>query len=160
MKYKLLVIAAVAAILFNCSDNKVANNSAETNNSAKEKLAEKFGLTLFELENGIGPIKEKLILGPLDIEMSSKGQNLFEEKCASCHKLDERFTGPPQRDVIERRTPEYIMNMILNPEEMIAKHPEVKKMLAIYMTSMTFQNVSQEQAREILEYFRKVDKEK
>ena len=159
MKLIKALILTSLLVLASCGESK-EKAPESSNDSAKEKLAQKFGLTLFELENGVGPIKEKLDLGPLDIEMASRGQKLFEEKCASCHKLDERFTGPAQRDVIERRTPEYIMNMILNPEEMIAKHPEVKKMLAIYMTSMTYQNVSKEQAREILEYFRKVDKEK
>ena len=153
-----LVLFMFTLFAVGCGENKSEESTANT--SANEKLAEKFGITVFELENGIGPIKEKLELGPLNMEMAAKGQKIFEEKCASCHKLDDRFTGPAQRDVIERRTPEYIMNMILNPEEMIKKHPEVKKMLAIYMTSMTYQNVSQEQAREILEYFRKVDKEK
>ncbi len=153
-----LVLFMFTLFAVGCGENKSEESTANT--SANEKLAEKFGITVFELENGIGPIKEKLELGPLNMQMAAKGQKIFEEKCASCHKLDDRFTGPAQRDVIERRTPEYIMNMILNPEEMIKKHPEVKKMLAIYMTSMTYQNVSQEQAREILEYFRKVDKEK
>ena len=104
--------------------------------------------------------KEKLKLGPINLKMVKEGKAIFETKCASCHKLDERFTGPAQRDVIERRSPEYIMNMILNPVEMLNKHPEAKKMLAVYMTKMTFQNVTKEDARKILEYFRSVDKEK
>lgn len=160
MKRIYTICLAIFLIFFGCGEGEQKEQTSTNNTSRKEKIAEKFGLTVFELDNGIGPIKEKLELGPLNIEMAAKGEKLFEGKCASCHKLDERFTGPAQRDVIERRTPEYIMNMILNPEEMIARHPEVKKMLAIYMTSMTYQNVSQEQAREILEYFRKVDKEK
>lgn len=159
MKTVYLFLLILLVVIVGCGEsNKKEVNTKKI--SAKEKLAAKFGLTMFELENGIGPIKEKLKLGPLDQAMAKRGEKLFEEKCASCHKLDERFTGPAQRDVIERRSPEYIMNMILNPDEMINKHPEVKKMLAIYMTKMTFQNVSQEQAREILEYFRKVDHEK
>jgi len=31
-------------------------------------------------------------------------------------RIAKRVTGPAQRDVIERIFPEYIMNMILNPE--------------------------------------------
>lgn len=159
MKLVKIFLFAILLTAIGCGESEKAdNNSGKT--SMKQKLADKFGLTLFELENGIGPIKEKIKLGPLDEAMAQKGEKLFEEKCASCHKLDEKFTGPAQRDVIERRSPEYIMNMILNPEEMLNRHPEAKKMLAIYMTKMTFQNVSEEQARDILEYFRKVDKEK
>ena len=54
-----------------------------------------------------------------------------------------------------RRSPEYIMNMILNPNEMLTRHPEAKKMFSIYMTNMTFKDVSIDQARSILEYLRK-----
>ncbi|GJQ32566.1 MAG: hypothetical protein HBSAPP04_14050 [Ignavibacteriaceae bacterium] len=118
------------------------------------------GLSDFELENGIGPIKEKLTLGEIDLARASKGEKAFNEKCASCHKLDERYVGPAQRDVLSRRSPEYIINMIMNPDEMTKKHPEAKKMLAEYMTAMPFQNVSQEEAMDILEYFRSVNKTK
>lgn len=121
----------------------------------KEKLAIKAGLTVFEYENGIGPIKEKMnIPSTIDKIMAESGKKIFEEKCTQCHKLDERYTGPALRDVTKRRTPEYIMNMILNPQEMTQKHPEAKKLLGEFATQMTFQNVSQEDARKILEYLR------
>lgn len=118
------------------------------------------GLSDFQLENGIGPVTEKLTLGEIDLARASKGEKSFNEKCASCHKLDERYVGPAQRDVLNRRTPEYIVNMIMNPDEMTKKHPEAKKMLAEYMTAMPFQNVTKEEALDILEYFRSVNKPK
>ncbi|GBD89406.1 cytochrome c [bacterium BMS3Abin04] len=161
--YKSLFVGVLAVLfLTGCGGEKKESAKVDSNKnmSKKERIAKKFGLTVFELDNGIGPIKEKLKLGPIDPAMVEKGKGLFETKCASCHKLDERFTGPAQRDVIERRSPEYIMNMILNPEEMLNKHPEAKKMLAVYMTKMTFQNVTREEARDILEYFRSVDTKK
>jgi hypothetical protein len=37
---------------------------------------------------------------------------------------------------------------------MLQKHPEAKKMLAQYLTPMTFQNVSKDEAMQILEYLR------
>ena len=48
----------------------------------KEKVARTYGLTLFELDNGIGPIKEKMQLGPLDVAMASKGKKyLLKNVC-------------------------------------------------------------------------------
>ena len=117
------------------------------------------GLSDFELENGIGPVKKKLNLGPINKEISAEGEKIFETKCGTCHKLDERYTGPAQRDVLQRVTPEYLLNMTLNPDEMIKKHPRAKKMLAEYMTVMTFQNVKMKDALAILEYFRVIDEE-
>lgn len=116
------------------------------------------GLSEFELENGIGPVKQKLELGPIDSRLVKKGEEIFNTKCLACHKLDERYVGPAQRDVLKRRTPEFVMNMMLNPIEMQEKHPVVKKLLAEYMTQMTNQNLSFDDSRAILEYFREVGK--
>lgn len=116
-------------------------------------------LSAFELENGIGPITTKMTIGALNPTLADKGKTIFDMKCASCHKLDERLVGPPLRDVTKRRTPEFIMNMALNPEAMTRNHPEVRKMLAEYLTFMTFQNVTENDARAILEYLRVVAEE-
>lgn len=116
------------------------------------------GLTAFQKENGIGPVTEEMDLGEIDKQLAKKGEELFETKCSACHKLDERYVGPAQRDLVERRSPEYIMNMILNPAEMLKKHPEAKKTLAEFMTPMPNQNLSREEARSILEYFRYMNK--
>ena len=126
--------------------------------SKKEKMAKIFGISVFELENGIGPIKEKIKLGQLDAIKAAAGKKLFESKCGQCHKLDERYTGPALRNVTKKRTPEYILNNILNPEEMANKHPEAKKLVALHATKMTFQNVTRDDALKILEYFRSEEK--
>lgn len=131
-------------------------------NQSSEKAASQSsdGLTAFQMENGIGPVTEELDLGEIDEQLAKKGEGLFETKCSACHKLDERYVGPAQRDLVERRSPEYIMNMMLNPAEMLKKHPEAKKKLAEFMTPMPNQNLSREEARSILEYFRYMDKHK
>lgn len=154
---KIFFITTISILIFiSCGENKSDAGNDEL--TKKEKTAKIFGLTVFELDNGIGPVKEKLNLGPIDSKLVESGKKLFDTKCSQCHKLDERYTGPAQRDLIKRRSPEYIMNMILNPVEMVAKHPEAKKMFAQYPTQMTFQNVTQDDARAILEYFRSVVK--
>ena len=117
------------------------------------------GLPDWEFENGFGPVKKKLNLMALDKSMSAEGEKIFESKCAACHKLDERYVGPAQRDVLRRVTPEFFMNMVLNPEENIEKHPHTKVMLAQYMQKMTNQNINLEDARKLLEYFRMLDAE-
>ena len=76
-------------------------------------------------------------------------------KCTACHKVDEKFIGPPPAGIMERRSPEWIMNMILNPEEMIAKDPVAIKLLAEYnFAPMANQSLTEDEARAILEYFR------
>ena len=110
-------------------------------------------LTPAELEHGIGPIKE-VTLGPLDAGMADQGMELFKIKCSACHKLETRYIGPALADVTTQRSPAYIMNMILNPEEMTARHPEARKLLAEYAAPMANQNLTEAEARAILEYLR------
>lgn len=162
MKYllsKILGLVIVVFIMLSISacggDEQKAADFSKTKSVANDPNA---GLSQFELENGIGPVKQKLELGPIDPKLVKKGEEIFNTKCIACHKLDERYVGPAQRDVIKRRTPEYIMNMMLNPLEMQQKHPVVKKLLAEYMTQMTNQNLSYDDARALLEFFREVGK--
>ena len=148
-----LLISITFLLLEACGGDSKSN---ETNPSNK---ANTFGLSDWEFENGFGPIKKKLYLMPLDKSMAAEGEKIFESKCASCHKLDERYVGPAQRNVLQRVTPEFFMNTVLNPDENLQKHPHSKEMLATYMTKMTNQNIDLEGARKLLEYFRLLDEE-
>jgi len=111
-------------------------------------------LTPWQLTNGIGPVTEPLTLGPINHEQAEEGQKLFEAKCSACHKLGERYVGPPLGGITEKVTPEFAMNMILNPQEMSTRHPVVKKLLGEYMTQMPALGLTQEQARAVVEYLR------
>jgi mono/diheme cytochrome c family protein len=93
-------------------------------------------------------------LGEIDPAVAAAGQEIFEAKCAACHKMDKRYIGPPMAGVVSRRTPEWIMNMILNPEGMVAEDPDARQLLMEYSAPMANQNLTHEEARQILEYFR------
>lgn len=107
-------------------------------------------------EIGIGPVKE-VKLGSIDQNLVNKGKTTFETKCASCHKFDTRLVGPPLQGITQRRKPEWIMNMILNPQQMTQENPVAKELFATYLVQMTYQDVSQDDARALLEYFRSID---
>lgn len=47
--------------------------------------------------------------------------------------------------------------MMLNPVEMTQKDPEAKRLYQEYLLQMTFQDVTEDDARAILEYFRSKD---
>ncbi len=104
-------------------------------------------------DKGIGPIKS-VTLGPIDDAMAARGKEIYGLKCTACHKVDKRFIGPSPQGVLSRRTPEWIMNMILNPEEMVKDNAQARALLAEYMAPMANQNLTEEEARAVLEYFR------
>lgn len=114
------------------------------------------GLTADELENGIGPIRQ-VELDALDPALVAEGEQIFTTKCSACHKMDERYVGPALGGVLDRRSPAFVMNMMLNPDEMVARHPEVKAMLAQYYTPMPDQQLTEPDARAVLEYLRQAN---
>lgn len=147
------VVLLMVALLVCCGggENKEAEVSAPAPTEGE--------LSKAQLEHGIGPIKP-FPLEPLNDALVASGKEIFDVKCIACHKIDERLVGPPLQGITEKRSPAFIMNMILNPDEMVKKHPEVKAMLATYYVPMTFQNVTEEEARSILEYLRTIKVEK
>ena len=104
-------------------------------------------------DKGIGPIKE-LELGEIDPDLTKMGEELFIIKCSACHKINKRFVGPALVGVTERRSPEWIMNMILNPDQMVKENPAAKQLLMDYLSPMANQSLQEDEARSILEYFR------
>lgn len=136
----------IIAMLISCGggEEKATENSPAPEDGALSKA---------QLEHGIGPIKP-FGLDPIDETLVAAGKEIFDVKCVACHKIDERLVGPPLQGITDKRSPAFIMNMVLNPDEMVKKHPEVKAMLAQYYVPMTFQNVTEDDARAILEYLR------
>jgi cytochrome c len=116
------------------------------------------GITPEQMEKGIGPITS-VDLGPIDPELVARGDEVYQLKCSACHKLDDRYVGPPLRNVTDLRTPEFILNMLLNSWEMTQRHPTVRELLAEYYTPMPDQDLSEEDARAILDYLRNAARE-
>ncbi len=106
-------------------------------------------------DKGIGPVTSVELPETIDDAMAAKGKAVFDGKCTACHKPDQKFIGPAPKGILSRRSPEWIMNMILNPEEMIQKDPIAKQLLAeANGAPMANQNLTEEEARQVLEYFR------
>ncbi|MGP8214522.1 MAG: c-type cytochrome [Bacteroidia bacterium] len=150
----IVVILSGILIIHGCSGN---NKSAENNAASNESTSSGPIDTL--ADKGIGPITS-VEMSALNSDSATKGETLFKAKCSACHKIDARLVGPALMGVTHRRSPEWIMNQILNPAEQDTKDPIGHMLLSKYMTQMTFQNVTQAEARDILEYFRSNDASK
>ena len=153
VRFVILVFLAAAAAA--CGGSEGPPGGAASDDVSTETTTTADGLTSDELQYGIGPIRS-LDLGSVDHELAEQGGQIFKVKCSACHKLDEAYVGPPLADVTERRTPEFVMNMILNANEMVQRHPEIRELLAQFYTPMPVQVTDPDEARAILEYLRSV----
>lgn len=149
MKIKPLLLAVVVFFVVSCGSETKKEKEVQ-----KEDVVETKAIDPME-DKGIGPVKS-VTLEEIDPALAANGKEIFKTKCSACHKISKRFVGPALAGITEKRTPEWIMNMILNPEVMVQKNEAAKQLLAEYLSPMANQNLTEEEARAILEYFRTV----
>ncbi|MDH5366167.1 MAG: cytochrome c [Cyclobacteriaceae bacterium] len=149
-KFNVLMALLIISLMWACGGGNSATeaSSAPPPKSMVEEDAD-------PMENkGIGPITE-LKLDEVNQELVADGLKVFEEMCTACHKVEKKFIGPSPKGIMDRRSPEWIMNMILNPDEMVIKDPIAKQLLIeANGAPMANQNLTEDQARAVLEYFR------
>ena len=104
---------------------------------------------------GIGPVTSLTLNPEIDQAMAVTGKEVYDQMCLACHRIGKKFIGPAPNGILERRTPEWVMNMILNPDQMVKEDPLAKDLLVEFNGSpMANQGLTEEQARAVLEYFR------
>ena len=130
---------------------KTVDTEITTNKEEIDPASKRVDLTT----KGVGPISALEMPLEIDQSMATHGADVFKKMCTACHRAEKKFIGPSPQGILERRTPEWIMNMILNPEEMVQKDALAKELLIEFNGSpMANQNLSEEDARAVLEYFR------
>ena len=145
-KYWILIISIL--LIVGCSKS---SKTADNETVIEEK-------TVDPLSNiGIGPISNVDLSPEIDQVLAASGKEIYDLKCTACHKATEKFIGPSPAGIMERRNPAWIMNMILNPDEMILNDPIARDLLIEYnYAPMANQSLTEEEARAILEYFRTI----
>ena len=145
----------VLTVACNSNDKGKEGSTSSTESSAPATSTET------NSPNGVGPHKNIQLTHPLDEKMIAQGENIYNVKCASCHKLtNEKLVGPGWKGVTDRRTPEWIMNFVTNTEEMLEKDTAAQNMLEVCLVKMPTQNLSEGDARAVLEFQRKNDGKK
>lgn len=145
-KYWILIISIL--IIASCSKSEKTTDVATV---TEEK-------TVDPMANiGIGPTSNVDLSTEIDQLLAANGKEVYDLKCTACHKVTEKFIGPAPAGIMERRNPVWIMNMILNPDEMILNDPIARDLLIEYnYAPMANQGLTEEEARAILEYFRTI----
>jgi len=140
MRYLLGLLMVL--LLWNCN-NAPKNNPKTT--TASIDLTNK----------GIGPVTHLEFDSIVDINMAERGDKIFGAKCTSCHMEESKLIGPAMKGIYERRSPEWVMNIMLNPIEMLKKDRDATALLKEYNNVLMLnQNLTMEEARAIAEYLR------
>jgi hypothetical protein len=153
---KLSLLLVMSVLFFSCGKSKT--ESGEDFSPSTEQTTEAADASSYDPNRGEGSHTSVELGATLDEAMATNGESVAGVKCLSCHKLtDERLVGPGWKGVTERRTPEWLMNFITNPDPMIDKDPELQAQLEICLVRMPNQSISDTEARDVLEYMRKND---
>ena len=156
MRHPYLFYSVIALLLISCGGggkSKIDEIKARSIKAEPTSLAE--AENNWKDYQGFGPVDPFDLPAEINQELAVQGEEVYSAKCTACHKPDKRFIGPAPKGILEKRNPAWIMNMILNPEEMVQKDPLAKQLLIEFNGSpMANQNLTKEEARAVLEYFR------
>ncbi len=156
---KLLVFSMVSifvAFAAACGGNTSTQESSATNAAGSTDATEN-GNPSYDPHRGEGKFSD-VELGALDEQKAKHGDEVYQLKCSSCHKLtDERLVGPGWAGVTKRHKPEWILNFITNTDAMIDQDPELQAQLELCLVRMPNQNLSDDDAMSLLEFMRKND---
>ena len=160
MRPKFLIATFVIVFIFVASCNSSSDNKTTPEASPKTDSSSSAASTGGEKE-GVGKFQHVELTHPLDQKMIASGKSVYDLKCASCHKLtDEKLVGPGWKDVTKRRAAEWIMNFVTNTDEMLQKDAVAKNLYEVCLVKMPNQNLSDNDARAILEFQRNNDGDK
>ncbi len=156
-----MMLLAIGALVVGCGGKEKKEEGSQdgfqmnrTKEETKTTTASE-GVPVDLSNKGVGPVSSVDFGDAIDQEMAAKGEATFKAICTACHMAEQRMIGPALKGVYERRSPEWVMNMILNPDGMLKEDPIAKALLKEYNNAiMLNQNLSQEQARELAEYLR------
>jgi nitrite reductase (NO-forming) len=87
-----------------------------------------------------------------------RGKLAFESKCLACHTIaGGDKLGPDLHQVTKRRDEAWLSRWLKSPEQLLATDATAKQMLEKYKVAMPNQNLSDQEIREYIAYFRWAD---
>jgi len=134
---KALYIGLSFCFLISCSTPETANKK----------------LTISKDPKGIGPIKQ-LDLTTINDSVMKVGLQLFNNECSNCHTMEYKNTGPDISDILAIRKPEWVVNFLLNKEEMLLRDSLAIKTRILYEQDCGASINEEQKALNLLEYLR------
>lgn len=97
---------------------------------------------------------------PVNAAMAASGERLFTAKgCVVCHGFGKKVTCPDLVGVSMRRTALWMENQILHPEVMVKEDRISAELKAQYALPMTNQGLTPDEAKAVIEFLKRKDRE-
>jgi cytochrome c len=157
---KYLFITGLIALSYACSNNNSSSGKQDTSTavSGSSASSSSSAAPAYDSLRGTGKFTTIDLGSGLNTKMVDGGKAIYDLKCSACHKLTgEKLVGPGWLGVTTRHQPVWIMNFVTNTDEMIDKDPKAQALLQICMVRMPNQHLSDDDARNVLEFMRKND---
>ena len=152
---KIAILLMTVSLCISCGKKESSDNDFSKPEATETTSSDP---SSYDPKRGEGKFDKVDLATTLDQAMATEGQKVADVKCTSCHKItDEKLVGPGWNGVTSRHQPEWIMNFITNPDPMITKDPKLQAQLEICLVRMPNQGLNDTEARNILEYMRKID---
>ena len=155
---KSILFVGLALIIASCGESpKKENNGFEVTRKKEATNTESSNSEVpVDLSNkGLGPITSYEFSAAINPDLAEKGKSIYAGKCTACHLVDRRMIGPALKGVYDRRSPEWVLNMLHNTNEMLQKDPIAKALLKEYNNALMInQNLSEDEAKAVAEYLR------
>lgn len=154
------ILTTIASVLIACNgastESSSVNKSAMNESSAESASQPEVHDYLTTGSKGIGPV-QSFMQPTFDQTVADNGNKLFIVKCTMCHELKEDKLGPALHGITKKRRPEWILNLMLNPDEMFEKDADAIALKDKYDAVMVNMGLSEDEAKSILEYLRQED---
>lgn len=140
----LLIPLVIIAFAFACGES--------TDHVDREELESEINEFLEQVK-GISDYPEP------DMDKAERGSDLFiTRRCATCHTIGRgRRSGPDLAGVTQRREYDWLVRMILVPEEMVETDPEAERLSASYRMMMPNQLLKPSEVESIIMYLMQRD---
>jgi hypothetical protein len=157
-----VIVAFISLMTAQCSSNTQSATGSSTMDSNAVKVKTDTVVVLLGINSkGIGRFKNVQLSHPPDEAMAAKGKVIFQSKCFACHKLtNETLVGPGWAGVTSRRMPEWIMNWVTNTRVMVDQDLVARTERVVCLIRMPNQDLTDQQARNVLEFMRTNDGDK
>lgn len=159
----ILVLAIALAAAFGCGGGSGSQQASQSPPAATPAPATpapapaETSAVLAESKYDGGPRAGK---SPVDAARAAEGEKLFATKgCVVCHGFGKKVTCPDLVGVSMRRTAEWMEHQILHPEVMVKEDPISHELRTHYALPMTNQGVKPEEAKALIEFLKKKDRE-